>query len=176
MKIELKEIHFFKKENDADNFIEQEKLQVINDKELISRSSLQNLIDLINRYFSGQNIELFEMLKEIGIELNIQEVFPTTFSQNVIRRLLSLKFGEVTTYSQIGEEIGSKAYRVIGNVCRSNPIPLVIPCHRVLRKNGEIGGFMGKSDKTWETNLKKQLLKIEGYREKKSILHQSKLI
>ncbi len=48
-------------------------------------------------------------------------------------------------------------------VFKSNPIPLVVPCHRVLRKNGEIGGFMGRSDKTWETNLKKQLLKLEGY-------------
>lgn len=95
--------------------------------------------------------------------MDIQEKFTSSFAQDVANSLIKLKPGETTTYSGIGDKIGSKAYRAIGNVCKSNPIPLVIPCHRVLRKNGEIGGFMGKSDKTWETNLKKQLLKLEGY-------------
>jgi len=111
----------------------------------------------------GNNINLFEEFKKLKIELNLKDKFKTNFSQNVINTLLKLKPGETTTYSEIGNKINSKAYRAIGNVCKSNPIPLIIPCHRVLRKNGEIGGFMGKSDKTWETNLKKQLLKIEGY-------------
>ena len=62
----------------------------------------------------------------------------------------------------IGNKIGSKAYRAFGNACKSNPIPLIVPCHRVLKKNGELGGFMGKTDKEWETNLKKELLKLEG--------------
>lgn len=162
-KIKLKEIHFFKNKTDATNFVGREKLELIEDTHIISRNNVQNLIDLINNHLSGGKINLFDKLSELGIQLDIQEKFPTSFSQNVVKSLINLKPGEITTYSKIGDEIGSKAYRAIGNVCKSNPIPLVIPCHRVLRKNGEIGGFMGKSDKTWETNLKKQLLKIEGY-------------
>ncbi|MBA7532048.1 Methylated-DNA--protein-cysteine methyltransferase [subsurface metagenome] len=162
-KIKLKEIHFFKNRIDATDFIGQKNLELIEDTHTIPRNNIQSLIDLINNYLSEGKINLFDKISELGIQLDIQEKFPTRFSQDVVRSLINLKPGEITTYSKIGDEIGSKAYRAIGNVCKSNPIPLVIPCHRVLRKNGEIGGFMGKSDKTWETNLKKQLLKIEGY-------------
>ncbi|MFX1311395.1 MAG: methylated-DNA--[protein]-cysteine S-methyltransferase [Promethearchaeota archaeon] len=121
-------------------------------------------MDVIKKYLSGERINLFDKITELDIELDIKEKFPTKFSQQVIESITNLRYGETTTYSNIGNEIGSKAYRAIGNVCKSNPIPLIIPCHRVLRKNGEIGGFMGKLDKKWETNLKKQLLKIEGYK------------
>lgn len=46
---------------------------------------------------------------------------------------------------------------------RKNPLPLIIPCHRVLRKNGEIGGYMGKMDEEWQHKLKMDLLKMEGF-------------
>ena len=74
----------------------------------------------------------------------------------------NVNYGEITTYSDIGRNIGSKAYRAIGNVMKNNPLPLIIPCHRVIKKNGDLGGFMGKMDKVWQTNLKLNLLKIEG--------------
>ncbi len=74
----------------------------------------------------------------------------------------NVNYGEITTYSDIGRNIGSKAYRAIGNVMKNNPLPLIIPCHRVIKKNGDLGGFMGKRDKEWQTNLKLNLLKIEG--------------
>lgn len=163
-KIKLKEIHFFKNKTDANDFIKREKLELIEDTHTNSRNTIQNLMDLINNHLSGGKINLFDKISKLGIEIDIQEKFPTQFSQDVVNNLINLNPGEITTYSKIGNEIGSKAYRAIGNVCKSNPIPLVVPCHRVLRKNGEIGGFMGKTDKTWETNLKKQLLKLEGYR------------
>ncbi|MFX0028033.1 MAG: methylated-DNA--[protein]-cysteine S-methyltransferase [Candidatus Hermodarchaeota archaeon] len=156
--------------------MEHEKLDIIDNKEFILKNKIQDLMDLLNKYLSGEKIELFSRINRLGIDLNIQEIFPTTFSQNVVKYLLNLELGETTTYSQIGDNIGSKAYRAIGNVCKSNPLPLIVPCHRVLRKNGEIGGFMGKSGNTWQTNLKKKLLNIEGYRGKNSILLQSKLI
>ncbi|MFW9873493.1 MAG: methylated-DNA--[protein]-cysteine S-methyltransferase [Candidatus Thorarchaeota archaeon] len=159
----MKEIHFFKNKADAFEFIGQKNLALIEDIHTISSNHLQKLIDLINNYLSEGKINLFDKINELGIELDIHEKFPTSFSQGVVNSLINLKPGETTTYSEIGSKIGSKAFRAIGNVCKSNPIPLVIPCHRVLRKNGEIGGFMGKSDKTWETNLKKKLLRLEGY-------------
>ncbi|KKN24283.1 hypothetical protein LCGC14_0896510 [marine sediment metagenome] len=76
---------------------------------------------------------------------------------------MMLNRGEITTYSEIGNKIGSKAFRAIGNVLRGNPLPLIIPCHRVIKKNGGIGGFMGKSEQGWRQNLKKKLLEIEGF-------------
>ncbi|MFX1343578.1 MAG: methylated-DNA--[protein]-cysteine S-methyltransferase [Promethearchaeota archaeon] len=162
-KIKLKEIHLFKRKKEVNNFVERNNLKLIEDINRISRKDVQNLIGLINSYLLNGKIDLFEGISELGIELDLQEKFPSSFSQNVVNNLINLKPGETTTYSKIGSEIGSKAYRAIGNVCKSNPIPLVVPCHRVLKKNGELGGFMGKSDETWETNLKKQLLKLEGY-------------
>lgn len=75
----------------------------------------------------------------------------------------NVKYGEIITYSDIGNKVVSKAYRAIGNVLRKNPLPLIIPCHRVIKKNGETGGFMGKMDNKWQQNLKMDLLKIEGF-------------
>lgn len=75
----------------------------------------------------------------------------------------NVKYGEIITYSDIGNKVASKAYRAIGNVLRKNLLPLIIPCHRVIKKNGETGGFMGKMDNKWQQNLKMDLLKIEGF-------------
>ena len=162
-KINLHEINFFKNKNDAVEYVKGEDLELVEISHTSTRTKINDLIGSINNYLSGENINLFDKISDLDIELGLQEKFPTSFSQDVIKNIIDLKRGEITTYSKIGDKIGSKAYRAIGNVCKSNPIPLIIPCHRVLRKNGEIGGFMGKADKTWETNLKKQLLKIEGY-------------
>ncbi|MFX1571974.1 MAG: methylated-DNA--[protein]-cysteine S-methyltransferase [Promethearchaeota archaeon] len=163
-KVKLKEINFFKTKKNVVAFIKREKLKLLEDMDIFSKTNIKNLIVLIKKYLSGEIINFYIKLSELNIEIDLQEKFSTKFSQDVIKKITDLKYGETTTYSNIGNEIGSKAYRAIGNVCKSNPIPLIIPCHRVIRKNGEIGGFMGKSDKNWETNLKKQLLKIEGYK------------
>jgi len=125
---------------------------------------LSQIEKLITTYLEGQNLNLYEEISKLDVDLDIKEKFKTEFSQKVVDVLLNVKSGEITTYYNIGKKIQSKAFRAIGNVCRANPIPLIIPCHRVLRKNGEIGGFMGKSDKIWETSLKKNLLRIEGYK------------
>lgn len=163
-KLKIKEIHLLRNKTDINTFIKRENLELLDDNNELQRSNIQNLKDLINDHLSGGKVNLYQKVSELGIELDIQGKFPTSFSQKVVQNLINLKPGELTTYSEIGNKIGSKAYRAIGNVCKSNPIPLIVPCHRVLRKNGEIGGFMGKSENVWETNLKKQLLEIEGYK------------
>lgn len=78
----------------------------------------------------------------------------TPFQEKVWRELLKIKYGERISYGEIGERIGSKAYRAIGNACGKNPIPLIIPCHRVVGKNN-LGGF------SLGIELKKKLLDIE---------------
>jgi len=157
----LDQVKFFVNETDAMNYILREKLELLKDNSFPGCKEILALKKLILNYLSGKNLNLINSIKALNINLAEEEKFPTEFSQDVIKSLINLDRGEKTTYSEIGEKIGSKAYRAIGNVLRKNPLPLIIPCHRVLRKNGDIGGFMGESDKGWQVNLKKNLLKIE---------------
>ncbi len=81
----------------------------------------------------------------------------TVFQQNVWRAIRRIPFGETQSYGQIANSIeNTRAVRAIGSACGANPIPLIIPCHRVLAANHKIGGFSGGI--SW----KKRLLKLEG--------------
>lgn len=66
----------------------------------------------------------------------------TNFQIQVWRALLKIPFGCVSTYEEIGEVIAQpKAARAVGNAVGNNPVALLIPCHRVVRKSGELGGY-----------------------------------
>ena len=112
---------------------------------------------------SGKKLSLYQNIKDLGIDISIEKKFPTHLQQKVVKFLLNnVNYGEITTYSDIGKQINTRAYRAIGNIMRNNPIPLIIPCHRVIRKNGTLGGFMGEANDSWQRELKLNLLKIEG--------------
>jgi methylated-DNA-[protein]-cysteine S-methyltransferase len=123
---------------------------------------LLKMQNIINTYLKDGKTNLFKALKEMGISFDLDDKFNTPFSESVLKALLKIKPGEITTYSDLAKRINSKAYRAVGGVLRNNPLPLIIPCHRVIKKNGKLGGFMGKMDKDWQTNLKRSLLEIEG--------------
>jgi len=79
------------------------------------------------------------------------------FAQGVLRATADVPFGETTTYRQVAEAAGSpRASRAAGNALGSNPIPIVVPCHRVLHSGGGLGGYAGGLDR------KKTLLALEG--------------
>lgn len=81
----------------------------------------------------------------------------TVFQRKVWEVLRSLGPGQVLTYGAVAKRLGRpRAFRAVGGACGSNPIPLLIPCHRVLAANGKIGGFSGGLE--W----KRRLLAIEG--------------
>jgi AraC family transcriptional regulator of adaptative response/methylated-DNA-[protein]-cysteine methyltransferase len=83
----------------------------------------------------------------------------TRFQMAVWEQLLLIPFGETRTYSDIAIAIGNpNAVRAVGTAVGSNPISYLIPCHRILRKSGEIGGYR------WGESIKKQLLSFEGIR------------
>ena len=87
----------------------------------------------------------------------------TPFAKKVYRAVLDIPLGEVRTYKWVARRVGKpKAVRAVGLTLKNNPHPLIIPCHRVIKKNGDLGGFMGKMNEVWETDLKLNLLKIEG--------------
>lgn len=83
----------------------------------------------------------------------------TDFQRRVWQALCRIPPGETRRYGEIARELGSSP-RAVGNACRMNPIPLVIPCHRVVSAQG-IGGFSGKTSGKWLA-AKRWLLAHEG--------------
>lgn len=81
----------------------------------------------------------------------------TNFQKAVWKALLEIPYGKTISYKEIGEKIENpKAYQAIGSAVGKNPILVIIPCHRVIKSDGSLGGFAYGSD------LKKKLLEIEG--------------
>jgi len=158
-KIILESLKFFENENSLLDFVKKNSL---NSNSNSNNETLQIFVDLINEYLLGKPVNLYEKANDLGIEINLLQKFTTKFSIKVIKYLIdNVKNGDITTYSTLGKAIGSKAYRAIGNVLKNNPFSLIIPCHRVINKNGSVGGYMGKNIGTWEQKLKNNLLKIE---------------
>ena len=79
------------------------------------------------------------------------------FVRKVLRRTARIPFGETRSYGEVAASAGSpRAFRAAGSALGANPIPIVVPCHRVLRSGGALGGYGGGLD------LKRRLLEIEG--------------
>lgn len=97
----------------------------------------------------------------------------TAFEHKVYSLCKKIPKGKVSTYKLIAKSINSKAYRAVGNALNKNPYIQIVPCHRVIKSSGEIGGFAKG------TNRKIQLLKKEGHKIKngrlvrlsKSLIH-----
>ncbi len=84
----------------------------------------------------------------------------TPFQIKVWNEIKKIPRGSVKTYNEIAISIGHpKAHRAVANACKLNPLPIEIPCHRVICSNGKVGGYFGKPN----SNKKIQLLKQEGY-------------
>jgi AraC family transcriptional regulator of adaptative response/methylated-DNA-[protein]-cysteine methyltransferase len=84
----------------------------------------------------------------------------TAFQLRVWTALRSIPRGETRTYSQIAELIGQpQAARAVARACAANPLALLVPCHRVVRSDGGLGGYR------WGLDLKKALLETEGERQ-----------
>lgn len=70
------------------------------------------------------------------------DVQATAFQLKVWQTLLAIPYGETRSYREIAEAIGEpNAVRAVANACAANPVPLVVPCHRVIRSNGDLGGY-----------------------------------
>lgn len=81
----------------------------------------------------------------------------TDFQKQVYRAMLEIPYGETRSYGEIAKALDGCA-RAVGSACGSNPIPVIIPCHRVLASGGGRGGYSGKGG----LDTKKQLLDLEG--------------
>ena len=87
----------------------------------------------IEEYFAGDR-------KQFSFNYQVKS---SPFSERVYSEMIKIPYGETLSYSELAKRSGSKlAYRAVGNVCGKNPLPLIIPCHRVTAVNS-LGGFGG---------------------------------
>ena len=85
----------------------------------------------------------------------MMDLLGTEFQIKVWEELSKIPFGETRTYKEVAEAIGHpKSSRAVANACAKNPFPIEIPCHRVIRSDGGLGGYSGLGGVT----KKKQLL------------------
>jgi len=98
---------------------------------VIAKSSrVKKYLDALNDHLNGQ---------EIRFPLDIRG---TDFQMKVWTALGDIPRGETRSYCDVAEMVGEpRAVRAVANACASNPVPLIIPCHRVIRKNGDLGGY-----------------------------------
>jgi O-6-methylguanine DNA methyltransferase len=105
--------------------------------------------EVLEQYFNGKRRDFSDV-----------KVDPkgTDFQKKVWEALSKVRYGEIVTYEEIAKRAGNeKAVRATASAVRNNPIPIIIPCHRVVRKDGSIGNYsMGGSE------VKKFLLDLEG--------------
>jgi methylated-DNA-[protein]-cysteine S-methyltransferase len=99
----------------------------------------------IVRYFEGEKIDF-------SFEVDFSSLSP--FTRKVLNETRKIRYGTTITYSELARNIGSTAVRAIGGALARNPIPIIIPCHRVVAKNG-IGGYSAG------IGIKTRLLELE---------------
>jgi methylated-DNA-[protein]-cysteine S-methyltransferase len=102
----------------------------------------------IDEYFAGKRREFDLLLNPKGTE----------FQKRVWAELEKIKYGDTVSYHDIAERIGNeKSVRAVGNANHKNPLPIVVPCHRVIGKNGKLKGYAGS---VWR---KRWLLEFEKF-------------
>jgi methylated-DNA-[protein]-cysteine S-methyltransferase len=106
-------------------------------------------VNQIKEYFSGKRKEF---------SLKIMFFAGTDFQKKVWNELSNVTYGKTSAYKEIARNIKhNKAIRAVGTAIGKNPIPVIIPCHRIVNSNGKLGGFSLGLDK------KKYLLELERY-------------
>ena len=115
---------------------------------LRSSSSVADARRQLDEYFDGRR-EGFELEFDLGSA--------APFARSVLRELAAVPYGQTTTYGTLAARVGSPgAARAVGTVMNRNPLPIVLPCHRVVGSNGSLTGYAGGLE------LKEQLLRLEG--------------
>lgn len=111
---------------------------------------IKDTLNLVSDYLEGKREKL-----EIKTDLR----GATPFQRFVLQAAQEVPRGQVATYAEIAKKIGKpKAFRAVGQALRRNPIPIVIPCHRVVASDGTLGGYGGKMG----SQRKITLLRLEG--------------
>ena len=101
-------------------------------------------------YFGGQSVTFDVTLDLTGV---------TEFRQSVLEACHRIPYGQMASYSDLAREVGQPlASRAVGSAMANNPLPLIVPCHRVVRRDGSLGGFSSPDG----VSMKLRLLRLEG--------------
>jgi methylated-DNA-[protein]-cysteine S-methyltransferase len=108
---------------------------------------LAKVVKLLKRYFSGARV---------SFDLPLDMRYYTPFQQAVWKATSEISHGETRSYAWIAKRVkNSKAARAVGQAMGANPVPIIVPCHRVISSAGKLGGFSAG------VGLKKKLLELE---------------
>ena len=114
----------------------------------VLRAPLDDPRRQLDEYFEGRR-------RSFDLELDLAGVGP--FPRQVLEHLAQVPYGEVTTYGRLAAEVERpRAARAVGTVMNRNPLPIVLPCHRVVGSSGKLVGYGGGLDR------KERLLRLEG--------------
>ena len=106
------------------------------------------IVDELLAYFRGE-------LREFSVPVDLDDV--TDFTRKVLEATATIPYGETVSYGEIAQMIGMPgATQAVGNALGANPVPIVIPCHRVIRSDGSMGWFTGGA------HIRRALLRLEG--------------
>jgi len=109
-----------------------------------------SLIKKVKEYYTGKKVDFKDY------QLNLDDY--TNFQQEILQIVRKIPYGEIRSYKEAAEAAGyPRAYRAVGNTMRNNPLPLVVPCHRVIKSDGSLGGFSGKEG----IALKRKMIDLE---------------
>jgi len=113
-----------------------------------SMTPFKTIRTLLDRYLQGREVDF-------DVEVDISRL--GSFTRKVLNELRKIPYGETRSYGWLAKKVGKPgAARAVGQALKRNPIPIIIPCHRIIRDDGTIGGFsMG-------VNIKERLLALEG--------------
>lgn len=112
-----------------------------------NKSRNKEYIDQINRYLNGKLVEFTFPIDFIG----------TPFQLRVWKKLIQIPYGTTTTYSQLAKRVGvPKGFQAVGRANGANPLPIIIPCHRVIGSDGSLIGYSSG------VKTKEFLLRLEG--------------
>lgn len=117
------------------------------DLDIIETQILKEAAYQLDKYLKGE-------LKEFSLPLKL--LTGTDFMKEIWQVLKEIPYGQTYTYKQVAEKINRpKAARAVGLACNRNPIPIFIPCHRVIGSNGSLTGYLGG------VHIKEKLLSLE---------------
>lgn len=111
-----------------------------------------DVVQQAQRYFAGEHTDFSGAAIDLGDQ--------GALFARIYRHVRSLGWGQTTTYGAIAKELGEspEAARIVGQAMANNPVPLIVPCHRVLAAGGKIGGFSAPGGST----SKAHMLALEG--------------
>lgn len=125
-------------------------LQVENASNALSDKMLSTCRGVVCDYFEGKRVDFSR--------IPVDWAGFTPFQRSVLRALQMISYGKTISYDGLAELAGRpRAVRAAANAVANNPLPLIIPCHRVVRKDGALGGFSAPGG----TTIKEKLLTLE---------------